>query len=293
MKLSVILLLSVLTAPFGFPQDASRAVKELEFRLNGRIFRFRHLVSASKLKYDQLGNLTGKLPFGKLTWHNSLEVTDVTLKQRQIKIRGYRVYLQYKRAERRFFGIRSEERVEIEITTAGNLSDPAVISKEIDKAFLRSDEPYAENLEGYWKPFLQCLSNPKLEDCQYYERRMSQSDVLDLGQKDDSNLPPPVLKNPNLHRVGNGVTAPKIRSRVDPNYTRAALAAKGEGTVIFEAIVSKAGRAEILRIIRPLGFGLEEAAADALRKWTFQPSLRDGNPVDVLISIEVNFNLAR
>ena len=64
-----------------------------------------------------------------------------------------------------------------------------------------------------------------------------------------------------------------------------------QGTVLLEAIVRANGRTEIVRVIRPLGYGLEENAAGALGQWVFEPGTRMGQPVDVLLTIEVNFNL--
>ena len=46
-----------------------------------------------------------------------------------------------------------------------------------------------------------------------------------------------------------------------------------------------------MRVIRPIGFGLEESAAEALSQWVFEPGRRSGQPVDVQLEIEVNFLL--
>ncbi len=51
------------------------------------------------------------------------------------------------------------------------------------------------------------------------------------------------------------------------------------------------GTVDILRVIRSLGFGLDENAIQALKKWKFRPGMRNGAPVDVALNIEVNFNL--
>jgi len=45
------------------------------------------------------------------------------------------------------------------------------------------------------------------------------------------------------------------------------------------------------RVIRGLGLGLDEKAIEAVRQWTFQPALKDGRPVDVQITVEVQFRL--
>ena len=94
-----------------------------------------------------------------------------------------------------------------------------------------------------------------------------------------------------VFEVGGGVTSPTILFRVDPIYPEEARKALYEGTVVLEAIVRKDGSIDILRVIRGLGFGLDENAVKALKLWKFRPGMRRGVPVDVALNIEINFHL--
>ena len=94
-----------------------------------------------------------------------------------------------------------------------------------------------------------------------------------------------------VFRVGGGVSAPTILSRVEPQYSEEARKARYQGTVVLEAIVRKDGTVDILRVIRSLGFGLDENAQKALKMWRFRPGMMNGQPVDISLNIEVNFNL--
>jgi TonB family protein len=94
-----------------------------------------------------------------------------------------------------------------------------------------------------------------------------------------------------VFRVGGGVTPPTVVQRVEPQYSEEARKARYQGTVVLEAIVRKDGSCDIIRVVRSLGFGLDENAMQALRQWRFRPGLRNGVPVDVSLNIEVNFNL--
>jgi len=89
------------------------------------------------------------------------------------------------------------------------------------------------------------------------------------------------------------VTPPSVLKRVEPQYTEAARRARCEGTVVLEAIVKSEGTVDILRVVRGLGFGLDESAVETLKQWQFKPGMRDGIPVDVAINIEVHFNLGK
>ena len=57
---------------------------------------------------------------------------------------------------------------------------------------------------------------------------------------------------------------------------------------MVEAIIRKDGTARIVRIVRPLGFGLDENVVFALSQWTFRPGTKSGEPVDIALNIEVN-----
>jgi len=94
-----------------------------------------------------------------------------------------------------------------------------------------------------------------------------------------------------VFRVGGGVNPPTILSRVEPQYSEEARKARYQGTVVLEAIVRRDGTVDIQRVVRSLGFGLDENAIQALRQWRFRPGTRNGVPVDVSLNIEVNFNL--
>jgi TonB family protein len=77
----------------------------------------------------------------------------------------------------------------------------------------------------------------------------------------------------------------------DPGYSKEAERAKIQGTVILEAVVDTNGAAHDISVARPLGYGLEEEAIKALKKWKFKPAESLGKPVPVQIRIEVAFRL--
>jgi TonB family protein len=77
-----------------------------------------------------------------------------------------------------------------------------------------------------------------------------------------------------------------------PHYTQAARDAKAEGTVLLEAIVRKNGSIDSFKVLRSLGYGLDESALNTIKKdWKFEPGTRNGKPVDVKIVVETSFRL--
>ncbi len=94
-----------------------------------------------------------------------------------------------------------------------------------------------------------------------------------------------------VFRVGGGVTAPTLLYKVEPEYSEEARKAKFQGTVVLYVEVDPSGKAINPRVVRSLGLGLDEKAIEAIKKWKFKPGLKDGKPVTVAATIEVNFRL--
>jgi len=94
-----------------------------------------------------------------------------------------------------------------------------------------------------------------------------------------------------VYKIGGGVSAPTLIYKVEPEYSEEARKAKFSGTVILTVIVDDKGLPRELKVIRPLGLGLDEKAIEAVMKWRFKPGFKDGRPVAVAAVIEVNFRL--
>lgn len=94
-----------------------------------------------------------------------------------------------------------------------------------------------------------------------------------------------------VYRVGGGVTAPIVLSKKDPEYSEEARKAKYQGTVLLSIEVSPSGAASNIKVVRSLGLGLDEKAIEAVKQWKFKPGYKDGKPVTVAATIEVNFRL--
>jgi periplasmic protein TonB len=94
-----------------------------------------------------------------------------------------------------------------------------------------------------------------------------------------------------VYHVGGGISAPTAISAPDPDYTEEARRAKKQGTCVLWLIVDSTGHPRDIRVQRGLGFGLDAKALEAVKQWRFQPALKDGKPVDVQISVEVEFHL--
>jgi periplasmic protein TonB len=86
-------------------------------------------------------------------------------------------------------------------------------------------------------------------------------------------------------------TAPHPIYTPDPEYSDKARKKKKNGTVILETVVGTDGLTHDIHVLQPLGYGLDEQAVKALGQWKFEPATKDGQPVPVLLQIEMNFRL--
>jgi TonB family protein len=105
--------------------------------------------------------------------------------------------------------------------------------------------------------------------------------------------PPPPGANttkPGAIRVGGNVQATNLVAKVDPVYPPLALQARIQGTVRFNTVIGKDGHIENLTLIsgHPLLVG---ASQQAVQQWVYKPTLLNGQPVEVISTIDVNFSL--
>ncbi len=110
---------------------------------------------------------------------------------------------------------------------------------------------------------------------------------------------PPIFIRLNVSKSTNApilesskaMTNPRCLSCPDPDYPQAARAERFHGTVILTATIRKSGVVDNITIVKPVGFGLDDNAAVAIRKWKFQPATYRGLPFDLNLYIEVTFSI--
>jgi periplasmic protein TonB len=104
--------------------------------------------------------------------------------------------------------------------------------------------------------------------------------------------PPPAPKPAPVQplRVGGNLQEGKLIKKVTPLYPAAAKIGRIQGTVRFEATISKTGTIRNLQVVNgPLA--LIQAATDAVKQWVYLPTLLNGDPIEVVTQIEVTFSL--
>jgi len=100
--------------------------------------------------------------------------------------------------------------------------------------------------------------------------------------------PPPPPQAP--VRVGGAIQPPKELVKTDPVYPPIAKQAKVEGQVILEATIGRDGNVKDVRVLRGNAL-FNDAAMDAVKKWKYTPTMLNNQPVEVLMTVVVNFVL--
>lgn len=127
------------------------------------------------------------------------------------------------------------------------------------------------------------------------------SPTIDLSNR-VSTPPPPAPKasastkpappaQPTRIRIGGNVRPPRLVREVRPIYPPLARQARIQGVVKINAIVSRDGAVQSLEVVsgHPL---LVSAALDAVRQWHYEPTQLNGEPVEVILVVDVNFRLS-
>ncbi len=94
-----------------------------------------------------------------------------------------------------------------------------------------------------------------------------------------------------IYGLGQVSTLPVLLIKVEPEYSEQARQAKFQGTVLLRVIIDDKGFPRQISVIRPLGMQLDEKAIEAVKHWRFKPATKDGRPVGVDATVEVNFRL--
>jgi TonB family protein len=86
--------------------------------------------------------------------------------------------------------------------------------------------------------------------------------------------------------------APVLISKQEPLYSEEARVAKMQGSVMVYLVIGEDGVPRNMRVVRSLGLGLDESAIASVAGWRFRPGSKDGQPVAVQSTVEVNFQLS-
>jgi TonB family protein len=128
-----------------------------------------------------------------------------------------------------------------------------------------------------------------LEEADRLQKRGLELRQSGKGELSAAYVPPPPPP-PTAVRVGGAIKEPKKLKDVRPDYPAIAQQARVQGVVILECTISGEGKVTDVKVLRSIPL-LDYAAQDAVRQWEFTPTLLNGVPVPVIMTVTVNFSL--
>ncbi len=111
------------------------------------------------------------------------------------------------------------------------------------------------------------------------------------GPGKGSQVPGPGVLSDQPYKLTGAIARPVLVSRVEPLYPETARRLHQGGTVILQTVIDESGRVIDVEVVKGLGFGLQQAAIDAVSKWRFQPATMNGRAVKVFFNLTVQFSL--
>jgi TonB family protein len=255
---------------------AQKTEADLRARLVDQPLYLRGQWTGDKLAFDDAGNLKGASTPGSFTL-SGIEIQSIKLTSKELVLGGQRVGLEFNKDMSKRVGLivrgklgstkPEEMTLEIERPTNGDFN-PA-----LDAIFTGNLTELVPQLPGYWQAFAQKHLLPAAS--------LPATPVRDSAPVPAERLP----------RIGGGVSAPRLLTKVDPDFDETARAMKYSGVVLVNFVVDAEGKPGRFRILHPVGLGLDEQAIAAVAQYTFQPARQAGLPVTVELNVEVNFQI--
>lgn len=236
--------------------------------------------AANKLQFDAQGTLAGSAVACPWAICGMLQVEKVVLAQGHLEIRGKRVILALRssKSDVKVIPLATDRGIQVRVDLPDSPLDIPQVNKILSRVF--EGGGLLERVGRYWKPKFD-LGGPDAADQMKVLRDSTPSAIV---AELEGNRPV-YLVNPGK------VDPPKPIHTPDPEYTDSARRQRVEGKTIVLVVVDEKGFPEVLEITKGLGEGLDLLALTAVAGWTFKPAMKNGEPVAVLINVEVNFRL--
>lgn len=288
--ISILLLCMFAGTATASTQAAENALKQFE----GKVLVLRHPLQDSFQQYDAAGKVLKGGNEGPWTVYGGVLIDKVDLSRNKLRFEGRRVLFLFVKEQFTAMDFKRLKRpvdppfppeVQLEVALDRALGSAEEAQAILGGVFALDTKGLLDSLPDLWRGILDELVYDPAQEREA-EFRMELPPLKRPGKA------APDATNPDeVFHVGAGVTAPKATFTPEPKFTEIARYEKFQGVVVVNLIVGKDGAVRNIRLLRPLGLGLDESAQSMIRTWRFQPATRDGQPVAVEMHVEVGFNL--
>jgi TonB family protein len=245
-----------------------------------KLLSLRTPYAGNKLQFDSQGKLIGAANACPWSICGMLQVENLVLAPGRLEISGKRVILALRsnQTDVKVIPLVTDRGVRIRVDLPPSALDIPQVNNTLSSAF--EGRGLLERVSSYWKPKVDLGGPDSVEQIKAIRTRTPNAIVAEL----EGNRPV-YLANPGI------VDPPKPIHTPEPEYTETARQQRVTGTTIMLVVVNEKGFPEILEITKGLGGDLDIRALTAVAGWTFKPAMKNGEPVAVLINVQVEFHL--
>ncbi len=252
-------------------QDLKGIEKDLDY-LKGKLLVLRRGFTDSSLTFDHNGNIKGKATPAAVTLNGILKVTSVKVSATRIQLKGERIALFLNTKNHKVQGLNTGEEFKVAIESAQAINSLRDANILLDPVF-HEGTYIGTLLSSYWKELI------------------PMGDESDRAKKEGRPIGMLLRERPVYLVSPDVVSAPAPTHMPDPVYAEEARRKRVTGTSIWSLYVNENGQPELIEVNTELERDLDLTTVDALRKWRFKPAVKNGMPVTVKISVEMNFHL--
>jgi TonB family protein len=301
--ISILLLCLLANIAGASTQEAENALKEFE----GKVLILRHPLRNDSLRYDSEGRVLKGGPEESWTTNGVLLIDHIELTPEKISITGRRIFILFGKNGlvllefKRLKGGGSPP-LSPSIKTEINLDQPVNSAEQaravLSRVFAMNTAGLFDSLPDFWRRFLAGhlrYDSSLKQDEEFYWNDHLEERLIPVQSTEPAAKSGPAdeeIEKPVFH-VGKDdqVKAPEPKFTPAPEYSAIAQYEKYQGIVLMNVVVGSDGSVHNVRLLRPLGMGLDEIARDTVRTWRFRPATHNKESVAVEMNIEAAFNI--
>jgi TonB family protein len=304
LRFGVILLTCCLFPALAGADEVEQALKQ---QFEGKILVLRHPLQGSSQEYDAEGKVLKGGDEGPWTVYSGVLIDKIALSQDKLRFDGRRMLFLFQNEQLTLMEFkRLKDRkdppfppaMKLEIALNSALDSAEQARTVMGRVFALNTTDFLDSVPEFWRGSLtdQLIYDPLEKQEAEFQWRKPPPNVRKTAQEAAPDAPKAKednhgVDNQDVLRVGKEVKAPKATYTPEPKFSEIARYEKFQGIVVLNVVIGKDGNVHSVRVIRPLGLGLDDSARSMVQTWRFHPALRDGQPVAVEVNIEVSFNL--
>jgi len=293
------LLLALLT---GTVNAHAQGIDDALNRFKGKVLLLRHPLQSNSQQYGSDGKVLSSAAEGAWTVYSGVLVDKMKLQPDLLQIRGRRILfffpdgrltsMEFRTIKNRLYPPFPPQ-IKLELQLDHALGSPEEVRTAIGRVFLMNTSDLVDALPEFWRGCLrdQLVYDPTAQPELSWRDPPRKQPGIQPSTAGAMVRTDPDDKIQTIYHVGSEVKPPAAIYSPEPNFSDAARYEKFQGVVVMSLVIARDGSVRQVRLLRPVGMGLDDQAVARVKTWRFSPGTRNGEPVAIELNIEVAFNL--